>query len=244
MTSSISVLGVIPARYHSSRFPGKPLALLKNRPMIQWVYAAAKRALPRVVVATDDARIVRAVRGFGGKAVLTPRSCKSGTDRMHAVSRKIKARFYVNIQGDEPLLSSETIRRALAVARKKKAIGTAAVRLDPRKKEDPNVVKVVVGEDGRALYFSRSGIPCRAHGSKGKAAVFKHLGIYVYPRRDLARFVRLPQPYLEKTEKLEQLRALFYGMPIYVAQTPHDSIGVDTPKDVRRVEKLMNARNR
>ncbi len=228
----MDVLGVIPARYASSRLPGKPLATVLGRPLVEWVHSAARRALDRVVVATDDDRIVRVVHGFGGKAVMTPRTCRSGTDRMAFVARKIKARYYVNIQGDEPMMNAGTIRAAVRLAKENKGIATAATNLKPEDRQNPNAVKVVVGENARALYFSRSMVP---HSGRG----LKHLGLYVYPRAMLLKFVRLRPTALEQTEKLEQLRALYYGLPIYVAFSQHDSVGVDTPNDLKRVRKRM-----
>lgn len=207
--------------------------------MIEWVYKSAKKALPKVIVATDDTRIVRAVKKFGGDVMMTPKSCKSGTDRMSVVARKVKGRFFVNIQGDEPLLSPGLIRQTVKLAQKTKGIATAACPMSKKEEKDPSAVKVVVGEKGRALYFSRNLIPFPAHGSTGREKVLKHYGLYVYPKELLTRFVRLPQPELEKTEKLEQLRALYHGLPIYVTLTKHQSIGVDTKADLQRVNKMF-----
>lgn len=229
-----SVLGVIPARYAAKRFPGKPLANILGRPMVEWVMRAAKKALPNVVVATDDARIAKAVARAGGKALLTPRSCRSGTERMAHVAKKIRADFYVNIQGDEPMMHAETLRAAVALAKKRKAIATAVTDLDRKDFINPNVVKVAVGAGGRALYFSRAPVPYPRDGAGGTRPL-KHIGVYVYPRKELLKFVALPATSLERTEMLEQLRALYHGMPIYVAKTRFDSIGVDTPKDLKRV---------
>jgi len=233
------VLGVIPARYASTRLPGKPLAKIMGRPMVEWVYEAAKKVLPQVLVATDDYRIRDAVKGFGGDAMLTPNDCTSGTDRMAFVASKIPASYYVNIQGDEPLMNSETIRETTKLAMKKRGVATAATNLKEEEKQDPSAVKVVLDANGRALYFSRSLIPYEAHGAtKGRPAL-KHLGLYVYPRAQLMKFVKWAPTELEQTEKLEQLRALYHGLPIYVCVTAHDSIGVDTPLDLKRVTELM-----
>lgn len=233
-----TVLGVIPARFGSVRLPGKPLANILGKPMVQWVYEAASTALPNVVVATDHENVARVVRGFGGQVIMTPVTCNSGTDRMACVARKIKADFYVNIQGDEPLMNKDAIRKTVALAKTKRAIATAMTDLDSADRNNPNVVKVVLGEKGRAIYFSRSLIPFPRDG-ESKLNFYKHLGLYVYPRRELFKFVSAQPTDLENTEKLEQLRALYYGMPIYVVHTKHDSVGVDTKKDLLAVEKRM-----
>lgn len=235
------VLGVIPARFSSTRLPGKPLADILGKPMVEWVYRSAKKALSNVVVATDDKRVFDAVRTFGGKAVMTSKSCPSGTDRMKEVAKKINARYYVNIQGDEPMMSPTTIRQTVALALKKKAIATAATPLKEHEKIMPSAVKVVVGRDGRAIYFSRALIPFTAHGVQARQAapLLKHLGLYVYPRQTLFQYAALKPTALEQTEKLEQLRALYNGLPIYVCVTPYDSIGVDTPHDLRVVTKKL-----
>lgn len=238
--SGPDVLGVIPARYASVRLPGKPLAKILGRPMIQWVWEAARRSLPRVIVATDDRRIVEAVESFGGEAMMTPASCQSGTDRMAYVARKINAAYYVNIQGDEPMMNAATVRGAVALAVKTRSIATPAMNLTEGF-SDPNVVKVVTDKNGRALYFSRAAIPFPRDG-KTFLPPMKHLGLYVYPKAMLRRFVGLKPTALERTEKLEQLRALVNGLPIFVSITPHDSIGVDTARDLRAVEKRLRAR--
>lgn len=235
----LSVLGVIPARYGSTRLPGKPLAKIQGKPMVEWVYRAARSALPRVVVATDDRRVLEAVRAFGGEAMMTPVSCKSGTDRMAFVARRIRARYYANIQGDEPLMHPDTIKTSVRLALKTRAVATPATDLKLRDYENPNVVKVVLGENQRALYFSRSLIPFPRDGKMGYKGL-KHLGLYVYPKDFLFKFVKMRSTFLENIEKLEQLRALYYGMPIYVAYTRHDSVGVDTPRDLKTVARQMS----
>lgn len=231
------VLGVIPARFASVRLPGKPLAPILGKPMIRWVWESASKALDRVVVATDDRRIAEAVTAFGGEAVMTPASLPSGTDRMAWVARRYAADFYVNVQGDEPLMHPSTIRGAVGLAVKRRAIATSAMPLTEGH-QNPNVVKVVADAEGRALYFSRSLIPFPRDG-KSFSPVMKHLGLYVYPRAQLLKFVSLPPTRLERTEKLEQLRALYHGLPIFVSVTRHDSIGVDTPSDLRSVERRL-----
>ncbi len=210
--------------------------------MVQRVYEAALQILPRVVVATDDMRIVDAVKSFGGEAIMTPNTCESGTERMAHVARRLPAKIYVNIQGDEPLVHPDSIRATVALAVKRKAIATPATDLEEADRNNPSAVKVVMDREGRALYFSRSMIPFIAHGVKSPAKAFKHMGIYAYPRAALLKFVSFSPTDLEQTERLEQLRALYYGLPIYVAYSPHDSIGVDTPEDLKKAEQLLKIR--
>ena len=229
------VVVVIPARFASVRFPGKPLALISGRPMIQWVYESARRAYPRAIVATDDERIRDAVEKIHGEAMMTPSTCTSGTDRMAVVAQNVRARCFVNVQGDEPLMDWRVIRKVAQLSLKTKSIATAAIALDPADADNPNVVKVVLDAKGRALYFSRSSIPFSRDG--GPVARWKHLGIYAYPPDLLKRFVKLPPAASEKAESLEQLRALHNGLPIFVATTTWDSVGVDTPQDLMEVER-------
>lgn len=206
--------------------------------MIQWVYEAATRAIKNVVVATDDKRVVDIVNAFGGEAMMTPLSCQSGTERMAAVARRRPADIYVNIQGDEPMMSPVTIKETVAMAIAKKAIATPAIKLEPQDADNPNAVKVVLGAGDRALYFSRSLVPFPRDGVS-KVLALKHLGLYAYPRKDLLKFVSLKPTALEQTEMLEQLRALYNGLPIYVVRTAHDSVGVDTPRDLAAVTKRL-----
>lgn len=229
-----NVIGVIPARYGSTRLPGKPLASISGHPMIEWVYLAARSVLKRVIVATDDKRIFECVKRFGGEVLMTPKSCPSGTDRMAHVARKIKAKYYVNIQGDEPLIHTLTIEKTVRLAVKNKSVATAATFLKGSDENDPHVVKVVVDKLGRALYFSRNFLP----------TALKHMGLYVYPRKILLDFVRLKPAEAEKIERLEQLRALVNGIPIYVALSGYDSIGVDTKEDLKKVSKHLKDLNR
>lgn len=253
----MKVVAVIPARYASQRFPGKPLAPIAGRPMVQWVYEAARRALPRVIVATDDRRILDFIRGLGGEAMLTSRACRSGTDRVAEVARKVRAGVYLNIQGDEPLMSTRTVRAVLALHRGKGVeMGTAATRLAPSDWKDPDTVKVLVDRAGDALYFSRAPIPYVRDGAKAEGAalarvsrgarpaLLKHLGIYSYRADLLRRFVQWPEGVLEAAERLEQLRAVQRGVRLRVAFTPDDSVGVDRPGDARRVEKMLKERGR
>lgn len=240
----MKVLGVIPARYGAQRFPGKPLAVIAGKPMVQWVYEAARKALPRAVVATDDKRILDFVRGLGGEAVMTSPACRSGTDRVAEVARKVKADVYLNIQGDEPLMSALTVKKVLALHKDRSVVmGTAAVALDPAKWKNPDVVKVLVDKTGHAVYFSRAALPYFRDGEPaalpaGKV-LYKHLGIYSYKADFLKRFVKWPPSCLETAERLEQLRAVENGARIKVAVTPDDSSGVDRPEDAAAVGDIL-----
>ncbi|MCX7886022.1 MAG: 3-deoxy-manno-octulosonate cytidylyltransferase [Verrucomicrobiae bacterium] len=239
----MKTLGVIPARYGAQRFPGKPLALIAGKPLVQHVYERARKArrLDAVVVATDDERIARAVGEFGGEAVMTPAECPSGTDRVALVAAQRECDLVVNIQGDEPLMRPEMIDQLVdgIAADPHCPMATLARRIEsPDLLANPNVVKVVFAHNGHALYFSRHPIPyVRDAGTR--AQHYKHLGIYGYRREFLLTFVRLAPTPLEKTEKLEQLRALEHGFAIKVLFTPYDSVGVDTPEDVAVVERIL-----
>lgn len=239
-------LGVIPARYGAQRFPGKPLAMIAGKPLVQRVYEQAIQAttLDEVIVATDDTRILEAVESFGGTAVMTAADCPSGTDRAAAVARDHPCDLVVNIQGDEPLLRPAMIDQLVRGMTEAPDIpmGTLArpiVAADVW--ANPNVVKVVCGTTGNALYFSRRPIPYarEAGGEFVSGQAHKHIGIYAYRRDFLLRFVTLAPTPLERTEKLEQLRALENGFAIRVWVTPFDSIGVDTPEDVKLVEEIL-----
>lgn len=241
----IRTLGVIPARYAAQRFPGKPLALIAGKPLVQRVYEQAAKAnrLDKVVVATEDTRILEAVEAFGGDAMLTSPECATGTDRVAEVARAIDSELVLNIQGDEPLMRPEMIDQLVEGMQKDAGceMGTLARRINaPEQLTNPNVVKVVIGQTGNALYFSRSQIPFVRDGG-GATTFYKHLGIYAFRRDFLLKFVQLPASELEKTEKLEQVRALENGYAIRVWITPHDSIGVDRPEDVKLVEEILAA---
>jgi len=245
----MNVLGVIPSRFAAQRFPGKPLAPIAGRPMIWWVWNAAQRALPRVVVATDDPRIMAVVRGFGGEAVKTSARCLSGTDRVAEVARKISADLYLNIQGDEPLMTSRTIRRVLALHKDPRVqMGTAATCLTSDDWPNPNAVKVLTDKSNDSLYFSRAPLPFVRDGSPAMPPagrrLLKHLGVYSYQPETLRRFVRWAPGVFETAEKLEQLRALENGVRLRVAFTPDDSVGVDHPDDVVRVERCLSQREK
>ena len=236
----MKIVGIIPARYASIRFPGKPLALLAGRPMILHVLDAARAAarLDAVVVATDDARIAEVVRSAGGEAVETSPFAASGTDRLAEAARRISADAYVNVQGDEPLMSPENVDRVVAtlLAGSDRPLATLAIPMPASDANDPNVVKVAVARDGRALYFSRAAIP---YFRQGAPAYRKHLGLYAYRAATLAAVAQLPPSPLETAESLEQLRWLEAGYSLWVGEAATDSIGVDTPEDLARVESLL-----
>jgi 3-deoxy-manno-octulosonate cytidylyltransferase (CMP-KDO synthetase) len=244
----LSVLAVIPARYASSRLPGKPLLPLAGKPMIQHVWERVRRAgkVSRVVVATDDERIRRAVAGFGGEAVMTRADHRSGTERIAEVAAGPigrDAEILVNVQGDEPLIDPAAVDAAVEalVGDPAVLVGTLAVPIAaPADVMDPNIVKVVLDFDGDALYFSRAPIPwIRGDGVPVRSHHLKHLGLYVFRRDALLEFPTLPQGELEKLEQLEQLRWLENGYKIRVAETTHDSVSVDVAEDVPRVERLL-----
>ncbi len=254
-------LAVLPSRFQASRFPGKPLALIAGRPMIQWVFEAALRArgVDRVVVATDDDRIASVVHGFGGEAVMTDAALPSGTDRVAAALAALGEAYdcVLNLQGDEPAMHPETVAAVVALmqAQPDLPLGTAACPFASADELfNPNAVKVVVDDRQRALYFSRSPIPYLRNSTvfepdfrpwlaPGQLALFRrHLGLYAYRPEALRAFTRLPQHPLEQLEMLEQLRALAAGLAIGVADTPHLSLGVDVPGDVPAVEALLRER--
>lgn len=236
---------VIPARYQSSRFPGKPLALLLGKPMVQHVVERCResKAFSRIVVATDDERIVKAVQAFGGEAELTSPDCASGSDRVAEVMRRVNGMHddvFVNVQGDEPAISP----RALAALVKKASehdVGMATLvrPIERQERENPNVVKVVRAEDGSALMFSRYDIPYAR--VQVPLARWAHLGIYAYQRHTLMEVCRLKPTALEETESLEQLRALGHGIKIHCVETEHATVAVDRPEDVPLAEKALQA---
>ena len=237
--SGARVAVVIPARYGATRLPGKPIAEIDGRPMIWYVWDKARRAETpaRVVVATDDARIAAVVRGFGGEAVMTSPDCASGTDRVAEAARGMDEEVIVNLQGDEPMMHPSVIDAVAAplVADPGVLMSTAAlVQDDPAEYGRPSVVKVVVDARGDALYFSRSPIP--HHRDTGTGRYRKHLGIYGYRREFLFRVAALSPSRLEEAERLEQLRVLENGHRIRVVDVAHDSVGVDTPEDLKAVE--------
>ena len=242
-------VGIIPARYASTRFPGKLLAEIAGRPMIRYVYERACRAttLEEVLVATDDQRIFDAVLAFGGDAVMTSDYHPTGTDRIAEVAERLSgASILVNIQGDEPLIAPEAIDAvvtALQVDRRPEMSSLMTPLTDMTQVMNPNVVKVVCSPDGYALYFSRAPIPGLPAGVTPQVAPWKrHIGLYAYRRDFLLAFTRLPPSPLEKIERLEQLRALENGYRIKMIERADDnSIGVDTPEDLKRVREIIEA---
>ena len=241
------ILGIIPARYASTRFPGKPLALIAGKPLVQHVVEHCKRAgsLSEVIVATDDARIAEKARSFC-RVEMTRADHPSGSDRIAEVAARCECDAVVNIQGDEPMIDPAVIDMvAGALAGAEMSTAATAIR-NVDEYDNPNVVKVVVNSAGRALYFSRRTIPylreAASRSANEQLAAFpflKHLGIYGYRRETLLRLVKFPVSPLENAEKLEQLRALENGIEIAVAKVNYDSVGVDVPEDVSRVEKLL-----
>ncbi|HYY30790.1 MAG TPA: 3-deoxy-manno-octulosonate cytidylyltransferase [Chthoniobacterales bacterium] len=239
------VVGIIPARWASSRFPGKPLHGIAGKPLIRHVWERCIEAgcFDQIVVATDDMRIAEAVFNFGAEVALTAADHASGTDRIAEVARKLKkASIILNIQGDEPLLDPALLDQ---LARKLKdnrdiSIVTAAVPASVEESQSEHNVKVVIDRKGNALYFSRSCIPFRR--GKSDVTTYKHLGIYGYRRKALLGFVRLAAGALEQAEQLEQLRALENGLKIRVVVSETNSIGVDTPEDAAEVERLILSR--
>lgn len=246
----MKVVGIIPARYASTRFPGKPLALIAGKPLIQRVVEQCQKAksLSEIIVATDDERICSAAKKFC-RVEMTAANHPSGSDRIAEVAAKISCDSVVNIQGDEPMIEPAVID-AVAWALTTCEMSTAATRIKTVEElENPNVVKVVVNAAGRALYFSRRTIPYVRDAASGSTsellaafAFLKHLGIYGYRRETLLRLVKIPVSRLEGAEKLEQLRALENRIEIAVVTVDYDSVGVDAPEDAAKVEKILSGR--
>jgi 3-deoxy-D-manno-octulosonate cytidylyltransferase len=249
MAASFAI--ILPARYESSRFPGKPLADVAGKPLIAWVYERARRVsgVGLVAVATDDDRIAGAVEAFGGTVVMTRRDAPTGTDRVAEAARDLEYDIIVNLQGDEPIVPDglvETLVSAVATTEADMATACHTIR-DGAELENPNAVKVVMDGSGRALYFSRSPIPYGAwrdlHGRPGgRFQAFRHIGVYAYGKQALLRFASAAQSKLEREEGLEQLRALDLGMDVRVVVSMERTAGVDVPADIINVEKML-ARN-
>lgn len=233
-------MAIIPARLESQRLPRKMLREIGGQPLAVRVYQAVRSSplLEDVIIATDSDEILEACRKHSCNARMTSSKHRSGTERVHEVSQSVEADVYINVQGDEPMIRAAHIEALVALMKKQQIpVGTLKTPASPEDANSPNAVKVVADQNGRALYFSRSTIPYDRDGSHPK--YFKHLGIYAYRKPELDRFVQLPESALERAERLEQLRFLENGIPIYVAETPYDSIGVDTEEDLLRVvEKL------
>jgi 3-deoxy-manno-octulosonate cytidylyltransferase (CMP-KDO synthetase) len=252
----MKVLGVIPARYASRRFPGKVLALLNGRPLIQHVYEQVRQArrLDELVVATDDERILQAATRFGARAVMTSPTHRSGTDRIAEVARTLQADIIINIQADEPLIRPDSIDQVVEFLLAHRAVPMTTLMSQLTRREavaNPHVVKVVVDQDGYALYFSRAPIPHIRQDVRGSGVgaepsaqspqplAYKHIGLYGYQREFLLRVPHLSPTPLEQAEQLEQLRALEHGYRIKVLESPYDTVGVDTPEDLATVEARL-----
>lgn len=239
------VLAVIPARYASTRFPGKPLTLIAGRPMIQHVVdrVCAAGRVSAIVVATEDNRIMKAAAEFGAQAIMTRSDHRTGTDRVAEVAVHMPADIYVNVQGDEPLIDPVAIDAVIEAMAEDDEIQIAtpcSAILAPNDIMDPNIVKVVTDFEGNALYFSRAPIPwVRDTGAKVAARHWKHIGLYAFRRAALLEFPTLPPGELERLEQLEQLRWLENGFRIRVVETQYDAVSVDVPEDVARVEKIL-----
>ena len=237
------VIGVIPARYGSTRLPAKALAIIGGKPMIQHVYERCLKAklLNEVLVATDDKRIFEAVINFGGNVVMTSGAHKSGTDRIGEAVKNIKCDIVVNIQGDEPMIDPKNIDKAIEPLNNDKTINVATLCFkisDAKEITDPNKVKVVFDANSNALYFSRSTVPYNR--DNGKTDYYKHIGLYVYRKDYLMKFIKFKPSKLELSEKLEQLRILESGEKIKVIETKIDSYSVDTASDLQKIRKLIN----
>ena len=238
----MDVIGVIPARFESSRFPGKVLANIAGRTMIQWVWEAASKStmLEDLIIATDDEKVIKAAETFEGKAVLTSKDYSSGTDRICEVVNPLDVKVIINIQADEPLINSSMIDELARTLLEDSSIQAATLRYrieDSDELNDPNVVKVVSDKDGFALYFSRSLIPCNL--SSTVQQIYKHIGMYAYTKDFLFTFANLTPSFLEQAEQLEQLRALEHGYKIKVIDAGCDSISVDTPRDLEKVREKL-----
>ncbi|MBO4555719.1 MAG: 3-deoxy-manno-octulosonate cytidylyltransferase [Elusimicrobiales bacterium] len=239
------IIIAIPARYGSQRFPGKVLAKLAGKPVIQWAWEAAVKAdiAEQIIVATEDRRVLEFLQSIGAKAVMTSPKCQSGTDRVWEACKDIEADYIINFQGDEPFMTAETLKKALAKLKSRPdcQIGTACVKLSGEDVFNPNCVKIAMDAEGRALYFSRCPIPYH-HPLSPLAKSYPyylHLGFYIYRRAALEKFVSLPQSPLEKLERLEQLRALENGMRICVEEVEPLGPSIDTPEDLAAAEEYI-----
>ena len=246
--SSQKTLAIIPARYASSRFPGKPLVEIAGKSMIQhvWERAMQTHSIDEVLVATDDQRILSCVEKFGGKAVLTSPYHKTGTDRIVAALSGRSCDWVLNIQGDEPLVLPSDLERLIWKAHKTE--GTKGATLiykitDEAMFHDPNVVKVTLNQKSQALYFSRSLIPFPRSIQKNNYSIWRHLGVYLFKREFLLQFHQWPQSPLEQTEQLEQLRILENGETLLCVEAENEGVGVDVPQDVMYAEKMLKRQN-
>lgn len=237
----MKIIAVIPARYDSQRFPGKPLALINGKPMIQWVYEQTKKVelIKDVYVATDDKRIFDSVVSFGGLAIMTG-ECSCGTDRIYEAGKDIDADIVLNVQGDEPMINPQMIEEVLSAFEDESVLmATLKKRIDNSEDlNNPNVVKVITDYNNDAIYFSRYPIPYMRNEFE-EYIVYKHIGMYAYKKDFMKTFVELPKSFLEKSESLEQLRCLENGFKIRVIETNGETIGVDTPEQLKAVEEAM-----
>ena len=246
LENAVDVVAIIPCRFGSRRFEGKPLIPILGQPMIQRVYERAKKAeiLSDVVVATDDERILTCVEGFGGRVLMTARTHRSGSDRAAEAAVRMDLEdqdIVINIQGDQPALAPQSLSEVVSPLMEAPGLvmSTLIHKIkDPEAINDPNCVKCVLDQDGFALYFSRSPIPFNRDKLK-QVDMFKHLGIYAFRKHFLDRFTSLPRGRLEVSEKLEQLRALEHGFRIRVVETAYDSHAVDTPSDIQKLETVL-----
>ena len=241
----MNIVAVIPARLASTRLPRKILRDIAGRPMLAWVYEAARASslLADVIVATDSDEIMSACRANGWNARMTSPDCRSGTERVYEVSQQLAADVYINVQGDEPLTRPEHVEQlARLMSNESIQVGTLKTPCGAVDVPNPNAVKVVTDSLGRALYFSRATIP-HDRDKTGAVSYFKHLGFYAYRRPALEKFIEWPESSLERSERLEQLRFLENGVSIYCAETPFDTVGVDTEEDLRRVEQIIRSRH-
>ena len=245
----MKIVAVIPARFASTRFPGKPLALLGKKSLIQHVYDSTSQTglFDRTIVATEDKRICEKVEQFGGEVVLTSKHHRSGTDRIAEVCRNLEAEVIINIQGDEPFISKEPLQKLISVFENPIDKVASLMHKSFKDIENPNIVKVVCDVRNYALYFSRSPIPfvrnpnfssCNSH-----SEFFQHIGIYAFRREALFKFIQLPMGKLEQIEKLEQLRLLENGIRIKMVETSYQGIGVDTPEDLKKAEIILREVN-
>jgi 3-deoxy-manno-octulosonate cytidylyltransferase (CMP-KDO synthetase) len=239
----MKAIAIIPARLASTRLSRKMLREISGKPLVGWVYEAVRSSalLSDVIIATDSEEILEVCLKHGWKAQMTSSTHRSGTERVHEISNSTAAEVYVNVQGDEPLVRPEQIATLLDVMKDPSVrVGTVKTPCPSQDVDNPNAVKVVTEPGGRALYFSRATIPFDRDGAAPR--YFKHLGLYAYRRSALDFFVSQPESTLEKSERLEQLRFLENGIPIYVGETPYDSVGVDTEEDLQRVAEILRQR--
>ena len=243
-------IGIVPARYQSTRFPGKPLAMINQKPMIQWVYENISKALENIWVATDDDRIFKTVESFGGKALMTSANHQSGTDRCaeaaEALSKNYDFDVVINVQGDEPFIRPEQIERLESCFKDKADIATLIKKIESSEELfNPNRPKVVIDNDNNALYFSRSPIPFARGREKSDwlsaHTYWSHIGIYAYTKEALRKITKLKPGKLETSESLEQLRWLENGFKIKTAETRYQSIGIDTPDDLETALSFLNS---